>query len=283
MKVRRAAVAGYFYEADPEDLKRRIEWCFRHTLGPGRLPSVKEGRVEKILGLVSPHAGYMYSGPVAAHGYLLLAEDGIPDTVIIIGPNHTGLGSGVAIMTEGEWETPLGRVPIDTELAMEIVRKSGVVDIDELAHVREHSVEVQIPFLQYIYGSRFKIVPITMLIQTLEVARELGNAIADCIADRNVIVIASTDFTHYEPQHVAERKDKLAIDAILKLSAEELYRVVHAEDISMCGYGPTMTLLVAAKRLGAKSATLLKYATSGDITGDYGAVVGYASIAVWKK
>lgn len=282
---RTPAVAGMFYEADPQALREQIEWCFKHPLGPGRIPEPASERRRVSTGYVAPHAGYMYSGPVAAWVYYSIASEGPAETYVIIGPNHTGLGTLVSVMPKGVWETPLGAVEIDEELAVGILRYSSYADPDEKAHLYEHSVEVQIPFLQYLYGSRFKIVPIVMWQQTPEMARDLGEAIYRAAAEtgRDVVVIASSDFTHYEPDEVARAKDAKAIEAILSLDPEKLYRVVVELDVSMCGYGPVMTMLYYSKLAGADAAQKLAYATSGDVTGDRSSVVGYAAIRVYRS
>jgi len=278
MKVRNACQAGMFYAGTATSLRTQVEECFTHRLGPGVVPKpVKEGP-RRILGLVCPHAGYMYSGPVAAHSYHSLALDGTPETFVVFGPNHTGYGSALALMNEGFWRTPLGDVEIDVEVANEIVRESSLIDIDESAHRYEHSIEVQLPFLQYLYGSNFKFVPICFLLQDLESSREVGQAVAKVLQDRNAVIIASTDMTHYEPQETASRKDRMALNAIEKMDEELFYQTVEAQQISMCGYGPVVALITAAKKLGAKKAELLCYKTSGDITGDHSSVVGYASV-----
>jgi AmmeMemoRadiSam system protein B len=225
----------------------------------------------------------MYSGPIAAHSYNRLAKDGKPDTAVILGPNHTGHGNALATMREGTWRTPLGDVEIDTATADLITRASSIIDVDDSAHAFEHSVEVQLPFLQYLYGSSFKFVPICFLMQDLESSREVGSALAKALQGKNAVIIASTDMTHYEPQRSAEKKDKAAIETVLKLDEVQLYSTVEGFSISMCGPGPTMALIVAAKALGAKKAELLCYKTSGDVAGDYSAVVGYASIAFMRS
>jgi len=224
----------------------------------------------------------MYSGPVAAHAYYNLATDGKPDVLVIFGPNHTGRGSGLALMDEGVWRTPLGDVEIDADLARQILRGSRIIDADDSAHLYEHSIEVQLPFLQFLYGSDFKFVPICFLMQDLESSREVGRAVGEALSNKNAVVIASTDMTHYEPQKTAERNDKMAIDCALKMDEVGYYSTVESHNISTCGYGPTVALITAAKMLGAKNARLLCYKTSGDITGDYSAVVGYASVAFSK-
>jgi AmmeMemoRadiSam system protein B len=252
-------------------------------LGPGALPKVADRKLQNIVGLVCPHAGYMYSGPVAAHGYYHLAQDGRPDIVVFFGPNHTGAGSALAMMNQGVWRTPLGDVEIDSSTASSILSASNLIDVDDSAHAFEHSIEVQLPFLQFLYGSAFKFVPICFLMQDLQSSREVGLAVAQALEGKNAVVIASTDMTHYEPQRSAEKKDKAAIEAILKLDEAQLYSTIEAYNLSMCGYGPTIAATTAAKALGARESRLLCYKTSGDITGDFSAVVGYASIAFMKS
>jgi AmmeMemoRadiSam system protein B len=283
LKIRNPAVAGSWYSGTPNSLKNQIEELFTHRLGPGSLPqTVKEGQ-RNIVGLVVPHAGYMASGPVAAHAYHSLAKDGKPDVIVIFGPNHTGRGSALSIMNEGFWRTPLGDVEIDTETADRILQASRIVDVDDRAHAYEHSIELQLPFLQYLYGSDFKFVPVCFMMQDLQSSREMGKAAAKALKGKNALVIASTDMTHYEPQERAEKKDKMAIDAALKMDETQYYNTVEAYGISTCGYGPTIAAITAAKELGAKKAQLLCYRTSGDVLGDRSAVVGYASIAFTKK
>jgi len=281
-KIRYPAVAGLFYEGDSEALKKRIEWCFKHRLGPGSIPTANEMGKRSIVGLVCPHAGYMYSGPVAAHSYAELAMDGVPDVVVIIGPNHTGLGSGVSIVDSGYWKTPLGNVEVNDEVAKKIVKNSEIIAVDELAHLQEHSIEVQLPFLQYMYGNRFSFVPICMMLQLRDVCVEVGNAIAKALESENAVVIASTDFTHYEPQGRAYEKDLKVLKTIEALDPDTMLRFVDSLPVSMCGPGPVASMLYAVKKLGARKATILKYATSGDVTGDKFSVVGYGSVKVEK-
>jgi len=282
LKIRRPTQAGAFYAGSQQLLRAQIEECFKHELGPGTLPKVADKSLQRVVGLVSPHAGYMYSGPVAAYGYHRLAGDGKPDVVVLFGPNHTGSGSALGLMREGFWRTPLGDVEIDITTADSILRASNIVDVDDSAHAFEHSIEVQLPFLQFLYGSAFKFVPICFLMQDLQSSRGVGSAVAKALEGKNAVVIASTDMTHYEPQRMAEEKDKAAIEAVLKLDEEQLYSIVEAHNMSMCGYGPTIAAVTAAKALGAKKAELLCYKTSGDIVGDYSAVVGYASLVFTK-
>ncbi len=277
--MRKPAVAGSFYAGSATGLRRQIEDCFKHTLGPGSFPGVSKTE-RRILGLVSPHAGYVYSGPVAAHGFFQLASEGKPKTVVILGPNHRGVGAAVALSREDKWQTPLGELEIDSGVGGQIVSAARWAQWDDLAHSWEHSIEVQLPFLQYIYRSEFRVVPIAMLSQDLEVSQDLGKAIAIALKGKDGLIIASTDLTHYESQSVASKKDRSALEAILGLDTKKLAEVVSSHNISMCGPGPVMTMLTACKQLGANKARLLHYATSGDISGDYSQVVGYASVEV---
>lgn len=282
MKIRHPSQAGAFYAGTAQSLKAQIEGCFTHRFGPGKLPKVVEDGFRNVVGLLCPHAGYMYSGPVAAHAYYNLAADGKPDVVVIFGPNHTGRGSALALMSEGVWRTPLGEIKIDTLTAKQIVDESRIVDVDDSAHTFEHSIEVQLPFLQYLYGSAFKFVPICFLMQDLESSREVGRAVAKALSGKNGLIIASTDMTHYEPHERAQRKDKMVIDAVAKMDEELYYSTVESQNISTCGYGPTVAVITAAKLLGAKRAQLLCYKTSGDVISDFSSVVGYASMSFTK-
>jgi len=224
----------------------------------------------------------MFSGHVAAHAYYKLALDGKPDVVVLFGPNHTGYGSALAVMNEGFWRTPLGDVEVDSELANQVMRESSIIDVDDSAHRFEHSIEVQLPFLQYLYGSEFKIIPVCFLMQDLPSAKEVGQAVAKVIAGKNAVIIASSDMTHYEPQKIAERKDKMALGAVEAMDETKLYSVIKTHRISACGYGPIAALIAAAKILGAKEAKLLCYKTSGDVIGDYSSVVGYGAVCLTK-
>lgn len=280
-KIRRPTQAGAFYEGNVESLTTQIKECFLSELGPGKVPEVKDGS-RKIVGLICPHAGYMFSGPIAAHAYYSLALDGKPDIVAIFGPNHTGYGSPLAVVNEGFWRTPLGDVEVDGETANQIVREARIVDVDEDAHRYEHSIEVQLPFLQFLYGSSFKIVPICFLIQDLTSTSEVGEAVAKVLTGKNAVIIASSDMTHYEPQKTAKEKDMAALKAIQEMDAAKFYSIIETKRVSACGYGPIIALIAAAKRLGAKEAKILCYGTSGDVTGDYSSVVGYAAVCCKK-
>lgn len=281
-KIRRPTQAGAFYEGNAESLKRQIRNCFLHELGPGKIPEVKKTGPRQIVGLICPHAGYMFSGPVAAHAYFRLASDGKPDVVVLFGPNHTGYGSALAVVNEGFWRTPLGDVEVDVETADRMVHESKIIDVDDSAHRFEHSIEVQLPFLQFLYGSEFKIVPICFLMQDLPSAKEVGQAVAKAVRDKTAVIIASSDMTHYEPQEKAAEKDKLALEAVETMDEAKFNSIIEANQISACGFGPITALITASKILGAREAKLLCYKTSGDITGDYSSVVGYASVCFTK-
>jgi len=278
MKIRKPAVSGMFYAGTTRELEEQIEWCYKHELGPGAIPRVNSKGPREIVAIVAPHAGYYYSGPVAAHAYKELADDGIFDTAVILSPNHTGYGYPVSLWMGTGWNTPLGDVGINGELGQSLLGK--VIKADETAHIHEHSIEVQLPWLQYLY-KKVKIVPITMLAQDIETARTVGKAISQA-GDNfdNLIIIASSDFTHYEPHSLAMEKDSSVIEAIVALDEEELYERCESLNCTMCGYGPIASAIVAAKEMKAKRASLLKYATSGDTSGDFSRVVGYGSIVI---
>lgn len=286
---RKPYVAGIFYPSDKVALINEIESLFKSRLGPGEVPPVSIEGPRNILGLISPHAGYTYSGAIAAHGYYHLALDGLPETVVLIGPNHTGLGGAISVYPGGKWHTPLGEVRVNEELARMIVETSPLLEADTLAHKYEHSIEVQIPFLQYIYGKAnktFEIVPVVMMYQSWAGVETLGEALVKVLRSldkADYLLIASTDYSHYVPAHVATKKDSLTFPLVEELNAKRLIETVYAEDISMCGYGPVAALLYVASKLGACKGILLKYANSGDVTGDYTSVVGYASFKViWR-
>lgn len=277
-RIRKPVVAGTFYAREPEKLKGQLQDAFTGDFGPGEVPHPREDLTEPV-GVVVPHAGYPYSGQVAAHGFHFLGASGKPNTVIIIGTNHTGLGPGVSIVTEGLWETPLGQVPINSDLAKLILQQSGRVKESEKAFMREHSIEVQLPFLQYIYDE-FEFVPLCLKDQSIKVSKAIGDILAQLAKEKEgVAILASSDFTHYEPQEVAEKEDRRAIEKILKLNIDGFYQTVRKYSISICGYGSIAALMVAAKKLDLSKVSLLSYATSGEITGNKDQVVGYAGIS----
>ena len=264
--VRQPAVAGKFYPRNPKELASEIE---SYSAAAATM---------KAIGCMVPHAGYMYSGHVAGAVYAALE---LPARFVILCPNHTGLGSPLSVMSEGEWETPLGSVPLDAQLSATIRTRCPLLTEDADAHRYEHAIEVQLPFLQ-VRLKQFRFVPIAIGTSSLEHLQVLGMAIADAIAEvkERILVIASSDMNHYESDSVTRTKDSRAIERILAMDPAGLHEAVTKEDISMCGYGAATSMLTAAKRLGAKSAELIKYATSGDVSGDRRMVVGYAGIAV---
>ncbi len=280
--VRKPAVAGLFYERDPDALRAQLEWCFTHRLGPGRLPE-EAGGVEPSIGFIVPHAALNYSGPVAAHAYARMRLEGRPETIIVIGPNHTGLGAKVAVSPPSRWETPLGVLEVDGELAEKIVRESSYAELDMKAHLFEHSIEVQLPFIAYLYGTDVRIVPVVLWDQDARIAEDLGSALASALeaTGRRAVVIATTNLTHYQPLSVAREHDKKIIDCVMSLDYRCIYDVVEKMGSTMCGPGAVATLIVYSRRKGGRRAELLAYATSGDITGDTSSVVGYASMRVY--
>ncbi len=267
MTVRPPAVAGQFYDISKKALRDNL----------ARLVD-KNSKKENYLGVISPHAGYIYSGKVAGN---VLSRIRFKDTVIILGPNHTGMGEPFAIMSSGSWRTPIGEIEIDSEAAKLILKSSSLLKEDASAHAYEHSIEVQLPFLQYL-NERIKFVPITIQHAPKETLIEIGKELAGSLKDlgREVVIITSSDMTHFEGQDTARVKDQRAIEAILKLDEDLLLEVVKKWDITMCGYAPAVVMLRALKDLGARKAELIEYTTSADTSGDYESVVGYAGILI---
>jgi len=267
--IRKAICAGTWYPREKKEIEKYLDL---------------KTKKEKVIACICPHAGWMYSGKVAGAVYSKIDMSGVAQPLfVLIGPNHTGLGESASIMISGEWQLPLGNLKITEELASSILENSQILEDDPEAHLQEHSLEVQLPFIQYFFP-KAQIVPITLSDYRLSTCQDIGEAIAQAISQQqianSVILVASTDMTHYEPQKIAEKKDKLAIDKILQLDPEGLLEIVRKEDISMCGSGSTAAVIFAAKKLGAKLAELVLYRTSGDVTGDYSAVVGYAGLTI---
>ena len=275
MQVRTPAVAGMFYPKTTQELKSSIRDCFLHKYGPGKLPPSSHDT--KIIGAICPHAGYEYSGPIAADSYYAISSQK-PDLVIIIGPNHWGIGLDIAVMKEGTWRTPIGDIEVDTEAAIEINEVSKLIEFDFFSHTRDHCLEVQLPMLQEIFSHKFKILPIILIDQSRNTAIEIGKFIAMIAKTRKTVIIGSSDFTHYEPNDFAHEQDMSLIDPIVNLDIDKFYSTLQEKQISACGYGAIASTMIACKELGATKGTLIKYATSGDITGDKSSVVGYASI-----
>jgi hypothetical protein len=270
-QVREAAVAGQFYAASKTELLRDVQ----EFLKRGSSSAAKRVRA---LGVIAPHAGYVYSGAVAGAVY---AHIEIPRKVIVLCPNHTGLGEPLAITSAGSFRTPLGDAQIDSAMAEALMKAFPLLREDSAAQIREHAVEVQLPFLQAMRDDLL-FVPITVGTGQFEVLTALGVVLAKVIGEcgEPVLMVASSDMNHYEDDAETRVKDAMAIEQVLGLQPKGLFQTVHGQKISMCGYGPTVAMLTAALRLGASSAELVKYATSGDVSGDREHVVGYAGIAV---
>ena len=269
--LRHPAVAGRFYPGDPEDLRAEAQSYFVQAQSKSELPI-------RAIGCIAPHAGYMYSGHVAG---AVFGRIEIPPLCVVLCPNHTGMGRALAIMSEGSWETPLGEVPIDERLANSLKQRFPSLEEDSAAHRAEHAAEVELPFLQ-LRQPDLRFVPIAIGTGRLESLEGLGLAIADVIKAQSepVLIVASSDMNHYESDAVTRVKDHRAIERILTLDPRGLHETVTQQDISMCGFGPAVAMLTASRQLGAKSAELVKYATSGDISGDRDMVVGYAGVVV---
>jgi AmmeMemoRadiSam system protein B len=267
MIVRHPAMAGRFYPENPEDLRASIDsYC-----------SPKKNALSAT-GCVAPHAGYIYSGQVAGAVYSTL---GIPRRCIVLCPNHTGKGPPLSIMSRGVWETPIGTASIDPELADALHERFPLLSEDREAHRSEHGIEVQLPFLQ-VLNPDFTFVPLVLGTRKFEILEGLGKAIGALLKAQSepILIIASSDMNHYESDAVTRIKDHKAIGRILALDAHGLFDVVMEEKISMCGFGPTIAMLTAARHLAATQAELVQYATSGDVSGDREMVVGYAGIVV---
>ena len=272
--IRKPVVAGQFYPDRKEDLENMIKYCIEHKYGPGS-DSIESN--EKIFGIICPHAGYVYSGPTACHSYKSIAFQN-PELVIIIGPNHFGIERDVATMTDAQWKTPLGMVQVDSESAKQIAEISKFIEIDEYSHSQDHSLEVQVPMLQEILSNDFQILPIILRSQDMEIAIDVGNAVAEIAKKKNAIIVASSDFTHYEENSFAHRQDKALIEPILEMDVERFYQVLNERRVTACGYGAMASAMIACKNLGAIKGKLLSYATSGDVSGDTESVVGYGAI-----
>jgi MEMO1 family protein len=273
--VRQPAVAGRFYPANAQHLRAEVE---TYITAPASASGEPEAKI-RAFGCVVPHAGYVYSGHVAGAVYGRLD---LPRRYVILCPNHTGMGEPLAVMSEGLWHTPLGDASIDEKLAGQLKAKLPLLSEDQAAHRYEHALEVQLPFLQ-VLAPGFRFVPITVGTSNFDVLSALGTVIGHVAleADERVLVIASSDMNHYESDSVTRVKDRRAIDQLLALDPQGLYDVVHKGDISMCGYGPAVVMLTAARKMGATQAELIRYATSGDVSGDRDMVVGYAGVGVY--
>ena len=266
--MRKPVVAGSFYPATEKELLHLVE---NYINGRQPTPPIEACAV------IVPHAGYIYSGELAAK---TLCSVQIPKTVLLIGPNHTGQGSPVSLSTE-TWTTPFGSVPVNTNLADHIVNEHKSIVVDEAAHANEHSLEVQLPFLQKLQKN-LSVVPLTVAHLSYDKCEEIAEALSSSILQygEKTLIVASTDMSHYESRSVAEVKDKLALDAIITMDPRTLYSTVHKNKISMCGVIPVVITLLICKKIGAKKASLLDYMDSGTVSGDTDQVVGYAGVIV---
>ncbi len=267
--VRQPAVAGRFYPRDPHELIRHVKSLLSDENGQEKI---------RATACLVPHAGYIYSGHVAGAVYRRLA---LPKRFLLIGPRHYPYGESLAINSDGAWQTPLGKVPLDADLAAELKRAFPALREDTVAHRDEHCLEVQLPFLQYLVGE-FRFTPIVLGTVHFPTLAELGHAITRVLQEQPepVLIVTSTDMNHYEPDDVTRAKDSRAIEQILRLDPAGLYDTVRGEDISMCGFAAAVVMLTAVRGLGARHTELVRYATSGDVSGDRDAVVGYAGLTV---
>jgi AmmeMemoRadiSam system protein B len=273
--ARRPAASGTFYDDRPDGLRRQVEWCYDHAVGPGRRPA-PWGR-HRVVGLIVPHAGLVYSGPVAAHAYLRLSESPRPPVVVIVGPDHSGRGPAVALAPEARWQTPLGEVATDHPVKAALQRRG--IPLDGRGHAGEHCVEVQLPFLQML-GYDGPVLPIVMADQHLQTVMTVAEALGASLAGLDAVVIASTDLSHYLPWAQAVATDRLVLDALARGDAAHLLDVVARARITMCGAGPAAVVLDVGRRLGVTRRTVLRYATSGEMGGGRGSVVGYAAASL---
>ncbi len=265
--IRQPAVAGSFYSGNASQLKTDIEGLI-----------IKDCEKQAALGVVSPHAGYMYSGRVAGNLYSRIV---VPDTVVILAPNHTGYGAPYSLWPAGTWRTPLGDVEVDEEVVDGLARECSLVEKDQDAHLDEHAAEVQLPFVQY-FNARARIAVMVISSQNIADLKDIGKGLSRVLQKLrpNALVVASSDMTHYESQAMVNKKDKAAIEEVLSLNEDNLYNKVCSMRITMCGIFPTIAMLVCSKERGAKKAELVRYETSGDVSGDYSRVVGYAGIMI---
>lgn len=284
MSIRNPVVSGFFYPENPVELVKMLEWAFTHPLGPGTLPTnIEPTNAYGVVSGIVPHAGYAYSGPAAAHTYLAIRMDRVPHTIIILGPNHTGLGYPISVYPKGVWKTPLGNFEVDEKIVNKLAG-ADIVKMDTIAHTEEHSIEVQLPFIAYSLGTNVKIVPIAIMDQRLKTMRELAGIIIDIIeeSEKDIIVLASSDMSHYVPMDLAYENDLEALKFVTTFDETNFYRIIEEKHVSACGYGPITVAMLVAKFLGAKG-KLLKYYTSGDIVGNKHSVVGYASVVFAKR
>ena len=266
--IRTPAVAGKFYPENPLELEKKVA---SHL---GNLSNQKR----KAIGVVSPHAGFIYSGDVVGAVY---SQIEVPETVILLGPNHTGLGENISVMTEGTWSMPMGNISIDEVLATQLCKETSLAKPNSVAHQFEHSLETQLPFLQYL-RKNFLIVPICLKKVDYSICKKLSKGIVNALeqTEKSALIIASSDMTHFESHKIAGEKDKKAIVKIENRDAQGLDETVRQEQISMCGVNPVTVMLLCSEKMGAQKAELIEYKTSGEVNGDKSRVVGYAGVIV---
>ena len=277
MTVRHPAVSGQFYPSDPIELSELVEACYAHKLGPGSLPPAPPTEAEAVA-VIAPHAGYVYSGPVAAHSYLHVSSMRSPDLIVVVAPNHYGVGSGVSTFEEGEWVTPLGRMKVDAGASRRLVELCDLVSVDPAAHRLEHSLEVQLPFLQKLYGDRIPFLPVSLLFQDFETAAAVSEALATVVRGKRAVLVASSDLTHYETAESAREKDAALLREVVKMDVKGFYSTLERLNVTACGFGAIATGMLTAGALGLKRGELLKYASSGETSGDNVQVVGYGAL-----
>lgn len=289
MAIRNHNFSGIeWYYHGKKELIQEIEWSFNHHVGAKKLPNnpSNEKMLDKLLGIVSPHAGYSCSGPHASHGYLEISNHKDIDSVIILGTNHTGMGVPTSLFPKGEWITPLGTLKIDDhlhDLFTEFVRSNASkigFAVDQDAHIEEHSIDNQLPFLQYSIQNEFTILPITMGDHSLETCRIVADILAKIIesSEKKIIIVASSDFTHYLSPDEAKRKDSSVLDYLLKYELEDAVKTKKLLNATICGFGPVVTLFKTAVNLNMNKNKLLLYGHSGETCGDSTRVVAYSSI-----
>ena len=254
MEVRTPAVSGTFYPDDEKELRSLIDDCFMHPIGPGKMPPTDSD--QKIYGVVCPHAGFVYSGPVACHSFYSISSSA-SKLAIITGPNHYGIGQSIASMIDTSWKTPLGSMEVDSESALELRDGLDILELDSFSHSKEHSIEVQVPMLQETFSHEMKILPISLINQEQKTATKVGSAIAKIAQKKDALLIGSSDFTHYEENEFAHRQDLALIDPILKLDVDEFYKILYERHVTACGFGAIASTMIACKELGATEGKLL--------------------------
>jgi len=275
--IRQPAVAGFFYPDDPRKLTGLIEELYRSPFGAGSTLDLQES--VRVRAVVSPHAGYPYSGATATCSIQALAQAQRPATCVLLGPNHRGVGAPVALSAASAWKTPLGEVPVNTEAGSILRERDAVFQVDEEAHRLEHSIEVQLPFLQHILDPRVNILPISIQDHSPQTAGRIGDALAYLAERMPITILASSDFSHYEPDQVAREKDMSVLEQVCRLDTEGFFFQLREKHVSVCGPGGIAALITTHKQWGGGAGELLVYCTSGDTSGEKGSVVGYASVA----